>query len=61
MNHVETDSKALSVINTVYESVNGDTIAWDRGLSAGDILLTLQDELCGGGKPFNKIKNNSIS
>lgn len=55
LNHVETDSKALSVINTVYESVNGDTIAWDRGLSAGDILLTLQDELCGEGKPFNKI------
>ena len=29
--------------------------AWDRGLSAGDILLTVQEELCGEGKPFNKV------
>lgn len=53
--NVESDSKVLSIINTVYEEVNGDKIAWDRGLSAGDILITLERELCGEGKPFGKI------
>ena len=55
ISHVETDRDALSVINTVYKEVNGDSISWDRGLSAGDVLLTLQNELCGEDKPFNKI------
>ena len=55
LSHVESDNKVIDVINSVYEAVNGDKIAWDRGLSAGDVLLTLQEELCGDGKPFNKI------
>lgn len=55
LSHVESDNKVIDVINSVYEAVNGDKIAWDRGLSAGDVLLTLQEELCGNGKPFNKI------
>lgn len=55
ISHVESDNKILDVINTVYEEVNGDKITWDRGLSAGDVLLTLQEELCGDGKPYNKI------
>lgn len=52
---VETDARILSVIDTVYAEVNGDHIAWDRGLSAGDILRTIQEELCGEGRPFHKI------
>lgn len=52
---VETDNRALTVIDAVYTEVNGDHISWDRGLSAGDILRTLQDELCGEGRPFHKI------
>lgn len=55
VSRVENDSRALTAINDVYREVNGDSITWDRGLSAGDILLTLQDELCGNGKPFNKV------
>ena len=55
LSHVESDNKVIDIINVVYEAVNGDKIAWDRGLSAGDVLLTLQEELCGEGKPFNKI------
>lgn len=55
LSHVENDSQVLSAINSVYKEVNGDSIAWDRGLSAGDVLLTLQEELCGYGKPFNKV------
>lgn len=52
---VENSSQSLSIINKIYKEVNGDSIAWDRGLSAGDILLVLQEELCGAGKPFNKV------
>lgn len=52
---VETDNCVLSVIDAVYAEVNGDHIAWDRGLSAGDILRTIQEELCGEGRPFHKI------
>lgn len=55
LSHVESDNKVIDIINSVYEAVNGDKIAWDRGLSAGDVLLTLQEDLCGEGKPFNKI------
>lgn len=55
ISHVETDGKVLDIINAVYQDINGDKIAWDRGLSAGDVLLTLQEELCGEDKPFNKI------
>lgn len=55
LSRVETENNALLVINSVYEEVNGDKIAWDRGLSAGDVLLTLQEELCGEGKTFNKV------
>ena len=55
LSHVESDNKVIDIINSVYEAVNGDKIAWDRGLSAGDVLLTLQVDLCGEGKPFNKI------
>ena len=51
VSRVENDSRALTAINDVYREVNGDNITWDRGLSAGDILLTLQEELCGNGKP----------
>lgn len=55
LSHVESDNKVIDIINVVYEAVNGDKIAWDRGLSAGDVLFTLQEELCGDNKPFNKI------
>ena len=54
-NHVENDKSSLAVINEVYKEVNGDTIQWSRGISAGDILTVLQMELCGPGKPFNKV------
>lgn len=55
LSRVDSDSRVLQTINDVYEQVNGDKIAWDRGLSAGDVLVATQNELCGPGKPFNKI------
>lgn len=52
---VESDSSTLSIINAIYEELNGDSIHWNRGISAGDILTALQQELCGPGHMFNKI------
>ena len=55
IDNVEGSSEALRIINSVYSEVTGDSIHWDRGISAGDILGLLRDKLCGTGKPFNKI------
>lgn len=52
---IESDNDALTVINNVYKELNGDSIQWDRGLSAGDILSAVYKELCGVQKPFNKV------
>ncbi len=53
--NVEADNNALSIISDVYSDLTGDSISWDRGLSAGDILSVLSQNLCGQDKPFNKI------
>ena len=55
LTEIEHDSAAISVVNQVYYEINGDTIHWERGISAGDILALLADNLCGPSKPFNKI------
>ena len=55
LNHIENESRVLQIINRVYEEMNGDFIRWDRGLSAGDVLTVLRQELCGEGKPFHKL------
>ncbi len=52
---IESEANTLSVINQVYREVNGDSIHWERGLSAGDVLSLLSEELCGSEKPFNKV------
>ncbi len=51
----ESDKDTLAIINDVYKELNGDRIHWDRGISAGDILTALQQNLCGTGRPFNKL------
>ena len=55
INNLESDSKALSIVNKIYKDVNGDDLHWDRGISAGEILSILNKELCGNGKPFHKV------
>lgn len=52
---LETEQIAFNVVNAMYEEINGSLISWEHGISAGDILRTLSDELCGTGKPFNKV------
>jgi len=53
--NVESDQNVLQMVNTVYSEINGDAIRWDRGISGGDILTELSNQLCGEGKPYNKI------
>ena len=53
--NIESDNGVIELVNSVYHSITGDTIRWDRGLSAGDIISEVFTELCGEGKPFNKV------
>ncbi len=55
IDNIESDSKALEIVNFVYKKVTGDTLRWEQGISAGAILKKTSEELCGEGKPFNKI------
>lgn len=55
LQHVEDDNSVIATINEIYNEVNGDAIHWERGISSGDILSLLQEELCGEGKPFKKV------
>ena len=52
---IESDNDVIELVNSVYHSITGDTIRWDRGLSAGDIISEIYTGLCGEGKPFNKV------
>ena len=45
----------MEATNKVYSEINGDSISWDRGISAGDILSIVQEKLCGEGKPYHKV------
>ena len=55
LKNIETDPIAVSVINEVFTEVTGDSIHWERGISAGDVLALLSSSLCGEGKPYNKV------
>lgn len=53
--NIESSNEVLSLVNTIYKEMTGDSIRWDRGLSAGDVLGEVYAQLCGEGRPFNKI------
>lgn len=55
ISNIDTDPQAFEIINEVYKSVNGDYIRWDNGLTAGDILLKVNEVLCIERQIFNKI------
>lgn len=55
LDNIEHDAKAIDIVNTVFKRVTGDFLHWESGISAGDVLLKVSRELCGDGKPFNKI------
>lgn len=52
---LDTAPVAFGIVNSVYTEINGDSIQWERGISAGDVLNTLSLNLCGENKPFNKV------
>ena len=53
--NIECDSHVLSIVNAVYLLVTGDSLHWDQGISAGDIISVVSEELCGIDKPYNKV------
>lgn len=55
INNIEASNVVIETINAVYTVVNGDSIHWDRGISAGDILTLLSEKLCGKNHPFNRV------
>ena len=55
INSIESDSRALNIVNSVYLLVNGDSLHWDQGISAGDIITVISEKLCGRDKPYNKV------
>lgn len=55
IDHIESSNEILSLVNAIYNKMTGDSIRWDRGLSAGAILSEVYDQLCGENKPFNKV------
>lgn len=55
LDNIEVDKKVIDITNTVFVHVTGDKLHWDKGISAGDIILKISEELCGEGKPFNKV------
>ena len=55
LENIESNNNVIELVNSVYYNITGDTIRWDRGLSAGDIISEIFTELCGEGKPFNKV------
>lgn len=55
IDNLEADSRALNVVNAVYLIVTGDSLHWDQGISAGDVITVACDKLCGNDKPYNKV------
>ena len=55
IDNIESNSQVLSLVNKIYKDVNGDNLHWERGVSAGEVLTIISQELCGEGKPFNKL------
>lgn len=53
--NLDSDATVFEVINTVYQVATGASIRWDDGISAGDILLKLQEAFCGDRGEFHKI------
>ena len=55
IDNIESSNDVITLVNSIYKDMTGDSIRWDRGLAAGDILGEIYHKLCGEGKPFNKI------
>lgn len=53
--NIENDKTAVEIVNQVFLHITGDSLHWDKGISAGEVILTVSKELCGENKPFNKV------
>lgn len=55
LENIETDNRVIDTVNVVFKKMTGDFLHWEQGISTGDIILKVGQELCGEGKPFNKL------
>lgn len=55
LKNIESDSQVIDAVNIVFKKITGDSLHWEQGISAGDIIFKVCQELCGDGKPFNKL------
>ena len=55
LENIESDNRVIDTVNIVFKKMTGDSLHWEQGISAGDIILKIAQNLCGEGKPFNKL------
>lgn len=55
LKNIESDGRVIDTVNIVFKKITGDSLHWEQGISAGDIIHKICQELCGEGKPFNKL------
>ena len=55
LTNIESDSRVIDTVNIVFKKMTGDSLHWEQGISAGEIILKVSKELCGADKPFNKL------
>ncbi len=55
LTNIEADSRVIDTVNIVFKKMTGDSLHWEQGISAGEIILKVSKELCGDGNPFNKL------
>lgn len=55
INNILSETDVYEIVNNVYFEMTSTYIRWDEGISAGDILTCIAENLCGDKKPFNKV------
>ena len=55
LDNIETNANVFETVNQVYNEINGNFIRWDEGITAGEILSELNQQLCVQRKEFEKI------
>ena len=54
ISHID-NSAIFDAVNKIYKEINGSFIQWERGISAGDILILLERTFCREQKVFKNI------
>lgn len=55
LENIRQDQEAFDIVNEVYKIMTSNYIKWDEGISAGDILLKINNKVCIEDKIFDNI------